>query len=83
LKQEYAGKVNFVALDVSDKASTTKATETAKKLGLDKFFAENKSETGTIAILDPATAKALIKEQNNADVATYKKSLDSFIAKVK
>jgi thiol-disulfide isomerase/thioredoxin len=83
LKQEYAGKATFVALDVSDKASTTKATETAKKLGLDKFFAENKSETGTIAILDPATAKALIKEQNNADVATYKKSLDSFIAKVK
>ena len=83
LKKEYAGKANFVVLDVSDKASTTKSAESAKKLGLDKFFAENKSETGTIAILDPATAQALTKEQNNADVATYKKPLDAFIAKTK
>ncbi len=83
LKKEYAGKANFVVLDVSDQASTTKSAETAKKLGLDKFFAENKSETGTIAILDPATAKALTKEQNNADVATYKKRLDAFIAQAK
>jgi hypothetical protein len=72
-----------VVLDVSDKASTAKSAETAKKLGLDKFFTENKSETGTIAILDPATAQSLTKEQNNADVATYKKVLDTFIAKAK
>jgi thiol-disulfide isomerase/thioredoxin len=83
LKKEYNGKANFVVLDVSDKASTTKAIARAKELGLDKFLAKNQSQTGLIAIIDPATGKSLIEEQNNADVATYKKSLDTLIAQAK
>jgi thiol-disulfide isomerase/thioredoxin len=83
LKTEYAGKANFVVLDVSDKATTAKATARAKELGLDKFLAKNLSQTGLIAVFDPATGKVLTEERDEPEIATYKKTLDAFIAKAK
>jgi thiol-disulfide isomerase/thioredoxin len=83
LKQEYAGKANFVVLDVSDKTSTAKATTRAKELGLDKFLAKNITQTGLIAVIDPATAKVLAEERDEAELTTYKKPLDAFLAKAK
>lgn len=83
LKTEYAGKANFVVLDVSDKATTAKATARAKELGLDKFLAKNLSQTGLIAVFDPATGKVLTEERDEPEIATYKKPLDAFIAKAK
>jgi thiol-disulfide isomerase/thioredoxin len=83
LKKEYAGKANFVVLDVSDKTTTAKATARAKELGLDKFLTKNLSQTGLIAIFDPATGEILAEERNESAVASYKKPLDAFIAKAK
>jgi thiol-disulfide isomerase/thioredoxin len=83
LKQEYAGKANFVVLDVTDKTTTAKATARAKELGLDKFLTKNISQTGLIAIFDPATGDILAEERNEPAVASYKKPLDAFIAKAK
>jgi thiol-disulfide isomerase/thioredoxin len=83
LKKEYAGKANFVVLDVSDKAAITKSTARAKELGLDKFLAKNQNQTGLIAVFDPATGKALIEERGEVEIATYKKPLDTLIAKAK
>ncbi len=83
LKKEYAGKANFVILDVTDKAAIAKSTARAKELGLDKFLAKNQSQTGLIAVMDPATGKVLTQEQNEPEIATYKKPLDAFIAKAK
>jgi thiol-disulfide isomerase/thioredoxin len=81
LKQQYAGKVNFVVLDVSDKASTAKSEAMAKKLGLSKFFAANKTQTGSVTIVDPATGKILAQHRNNPNAADYSSVLDSAIAK--
>jgi thiol-disulfide isomerase/thioredoxin len=83
LKTAYAGKATFVVLDVSDQATTATAAATAKKLGLEKFLAAHKAQTGTIAILDPATAQVLTTQRNNADAAVYTAPLDAFIAKAK
>jgi thiol-disulfide isomerase/thioredoxin len=83
LKKEYAGKANFVVLDVSDKTTTAKATARAKELGLDKFLAKNLSQTGLIAIFDPATGEILSEGRNEPAVDSYKKPLDAFIAKAK
>jgi thiol-disulfide isomerase/thioredoxin len=83
LKKEYQGKANFVVLDVSDKTSTTKAIARAKELGLEQFLAKNQTQTGLIAILDPATGKVLVEARDNTEVATYKKPLDAFIAQAK
>ncbi len=80
LKQEYSGKVNFVVLDVTDKAKLKKTEAKAEKLGLGKFLAANKSKTSTVAIVDPATGNILALYQNNANKADYKKILETALA---
>jgi thiol-disulfide isomerase/thioredoxin len=81
LKNEYKDKAHFVVLDVSDQATLAKSTATAKALGLEQFLTKNQSNTGLIAIIDPANSSVLLEKQNNADVATYKQTLDAFKAK--
>ncbi|KAM3091232.1 thioredoxin family protein [Phormidesmis sp. 146-12] len=77
LKKDYEGKVTFVVLDVSNQATTAEAEAKAKQLGLSEFLAVNKSQTGMIAIIDPATGKVLSQQRNNPNLADYKKVLDS------
>lgn len=81
LKQQYAGKVHFVVLDVSDKSTSTQAEVTAKKLGLGQFFSANRTQTGMLTIIDPATGNILTQHRNNADKAAYTTVLDRAIAK--
>jgi thiol-disulfide isomerase/thioredoxin len=81
IKQQYAGKINFITLDVSSKDSSTKAEAIAKQLGLSKLFAANKTKTGTLLIIDPATENILTQQQNNPDLNAYSKVLDLAIAK--
>ena len=81
LKQQYAGKVHFIVLDVSDKASTAKSEAMAEQLGLGKFFAENKTQTGSITIVDPKTGKILSQNRNNPDKNAYTTVLNQAIAK--
>jgi thiol-disulfide isomerase/thioredoxin len=81
LKQKYAGKVEFVVLDVSDKSSTTKVEAKAKELGLSEFFAANKTQTGSLTIVDPATGNILTQQRNNPDITAYAKVLDAAITK--
>jgi thiol-disulfide isomerase/thioredoxin len=81
LKKEYEGKVEFVVLDVSDKSTTTAAEATAQELGLSKFLAENKTQTGSLTIVDPATGKILAQYRNNPDKTAYTKVLDAALKK--
>jgi thiol-disulfide isomerase/thioredoxin len=81
LKQEYAGKVTYVVLDVSSKASSAKAEAQAKKLGLSKFFAANKTQTGSLTIIDPANGNILAQHRNNPDKNAYSTVLDSAISR--
>jgi thiol-disulfide isomerase/thioredoxin len=83
LKTEYAGKANFVVFDVSNTSTTAKSTARAKELGLDKFLAKNLTQTGLVAVINPATAKVLIEERDEPEISTYKKPLDAFIAQAK
>jgi thiol-disulfide isomerase/thioredoxin len=81
LKQDYAGKVNFVVLDVSNPSTTSAAKAKAKELGLDKFLNANKSQTGLIAIVDPATGNILAQHRNNSSAAAYTAVLDKALAR--
>jgi thiol-disulfide isomerase/thioredoxin len=76
LKQDYAGKVQFVVLDVSDKSTTSQAEAKANQLGLSQFLAANKAQTGSLTIIDPATGKILAQHRNNANLSDYKTILD-------
>lgn len=81
LKQQYAGKVHFVVLDVSDRSTTAKSEAKAKELGLSQFFATHKTQTGSLTIVDPATGKILAQHRNNPNKSAYTKVLDSALAK--
>ncbi|BBC23416.1 TlpA family protein disulfide reductase [Pseudanabaena sp. ABRG5-3] len=81
LKKEYEGKVEFVVLDVSDKSTTAAAEAKAQELGLSKFLAENKTQTGSLTIVDPATGKILAQHRNNTDKIAYTKVLDAALTK--
>jgi len=81
LRKDYAGKVNFVVLDVSDKSTTAAAEATAKELGLSKFLSENKTQTGSLTIVDPATGKILAQYRNNPDKSAYSKVLNVALSK--
>ncbi len=81
LEKEYEGKVHFVVLDISDKSTTETAEATAKELGLSKFLAENRTQTGSLTIVDPATGKILAQYRNNPDKIAYTKVLDAALTK--
>ncbi|MBD2329306.1 thioredoxin family protein [Alkalinema sp. FACHB-956] len=80
LKKEYAGKVHFVVLDVSDKSKTRQAEAQAKQLGLGQFFNANKSQTGTVTIIDPATGNILAQHRNNPNKSVYTAVLNAAIS---
>jgi thiol-disulfide isomerase/thioredoxin len=77
LKKDYADKVHFVVLDVSDKSTTTEAETKAAQLKLSQFLAVNKTQTGMLTIIDPATGKILAQYRNNANLADYTTVLDA------
>ena len=81
LRKQYANRVNFVVLDVSDKAKVEASMATAQKLGLASFFAANKTQTGMVAIIDPATGKVLAQHRNNATAAAYTSVLNKALDK--
>jgi thiol-disulfide isomerase/thioredoxin len=81
LKQEYSDKVNFVVLDVTDQAKLQATAAKAEKLGLGQFLEATKSQTSTVAIVDPATGNILAMFKNNPNKADYTKILDAALAK--
>jgi thiol-disulfide isomerase/thioredoxin len=80
LEKQYEGKVNFIVLDLSDRATTALAQTKAEKLGLAKFLEENKSQTGMLTIIDPATGTILAQHRNNPKIADYQTVLDRAIS---
>jgi thiol-disulfide isomerase/thioredoxin len=79
LKKQYAGKANFIVLDVSDKGSTSRSKNVAQQAGLGQFFAQNITQTGLVAIIDPATGSILAQHRNNPDKSDYTSVLDAAI----
>ena len=82
LKQQYSGKANFVVFDVTDSKTTQASMKMAQKLGLSGFLNTNKSQTSTVAIIDPATGKVTKQYRNNADLTSYTSVLDRAIAQM-
>ena len=70
-----------MVLDVSDKSTTATAETKAKELGLSKFLTENKTQTGSLTIVDPATGNILAQHRNNPDLMAYTKVLDAAVSK--
>lgn len=69
LMQTYAGKFNFVMLDVSTEETAAKAMETAKSLGLSSFFEANKKSTSTVGVFK--NKREVFKTTHNPDRNAY------------
>jgi thiol-disulfide isomerase/thioredoxin len=80
LRQQYGTTANFVVFDVTDSKKTKTSIQMAASLGLTSFFNSNKSQTSTVAIIDPATGKVMKQFRNNADLAEYSSVLDRAIS---
>lgn len=83
LQQQYRGKANFVSFDVTDRGSTQSAQNQAKQLGLNSFFQSNKSQTGLVAIVDPATGQVLQQFRGNGNLKDYQTALQQAIKQVR
>ena len=69
LMQEYAGKLDFIMLDVTTEESTAKAAATARSLGLSAFFESNKKMTSTVAVFKGKSA--IFKTAKNFNRGDY------------
>ncbi|WP_254566661.1 thioredoxin domain-containing protein [Oscillatoria sp. HE19RPO] len=80
LKTQYGDDIHFIVLDVSDRAKTRQSETLATELGLSDFFAAQRSQTGMVAIIDPATGNILAQHRNNANLTDYTSVIDSAIS---
>ena len=80
LKNQYGDRIDFVILDVSDEEKTTDSAAVARKLGLSRFFEENKHKTSTVLVLS-ASRKVVFQTKQNFDRDAYVKAFDEALAK--
>jgi thiol-disulfide isomerase/thioredoxin len=80
LQSKYKDRIDFVMLDVSDDEKTAQSAETARKLGLGKFFEANKQKTSTVVLLSPAH-KIVFQTKQNFDRDAYVQAFDEALAK--
>ncbi len=79
LQAGYGDSVRFVVLDVTDRRAAIEAGIEAERLGINEFFDEHKGRTGTIAILDPATGKAVEIFKGETDAEVYESPLAALL----
>lgn len=71
LGTELADQVNIVEFDVSDRVAFEQSRATASRLGLDEFFSEYRSRTGTIAVLDCKSRQPVAVMSGEVDLSKY------------
>jgi thiol-disulfide isomerase/thioredoxin len=70
IEKELADEARIVVLDVTDETRLEATRVKAKELGLEKFFAENTSKTGSVAVFEPGalTPDTVLVAETNFDV---------------
>lgn len=80
LQQQYGNSVNFVVFDVSDRSSSQTSQAKAQQLGLSDFFNAHKSQTATVAVIDPSNGMAIEQFRKNLNQQDYANAIDMAIA---
>lgn len=83
IRTQYKNKINFVVLDVTDRKSLQKSVASAKQLGLTNFLKENRKNTSTVAIINPATGEILKQFQANANKDDYVVAINEAASQIK
>lgn len=72
LKNQYGAKMNFVIFNVSNDEAIAASQKKAAGLGLESFFAANKTKTSTVAIIK--ADKEVFKVHKNYKKGDYEKA---------
>lgn len=70
IEKELAGEARIVVLDVTDETRLKATQVKARELGLEKFFAENTSRTGSVAVFETGAVNpdTVLVAETNFDV---------------
>jgi thiol-disulfide isomerase/thioredoxin len=80
MNDRYRGKIRYVVLDVTSEATTAKAKEQARSLGVEKFFDRNFATTSLVVIKDPA-GREVFRAVHDYDFKHYEAALDQLHVK--
>ena len=75
LSEKMGPSARVVVLDVTDRETYAAAVVEAKRLGIDSFFDEYKSRTGTVGVLDGSTRETVAVLSGELDVSVYERVL--------
>lgn len=76
LEKEYAGRIAFVRLDVTDDATTAGAADEAASEGVGPFFGEARGRTATIGVFSK-DRRELFRTWGLKDEAALRQALDA------
>lgn len=65
-----------VELDVSDRVAYSESLAEAERLGIDEFFQEYRSRTGTVAVLDCASREPVVVMSGERDFEKYREAVE-------
>lgn len=75
MNERYRGNIRYVVLDITSDATTAKAREQARNLGMEKFFEQNYVKTSLVVIKDPA-GREIFRAIHDYDFHHYENVLE-------
>lgn len=82
LQQQFNGRANFVVFDVTNRQTTQAAEARARELGLSNFLAAHRSQTSTVAIINPSNGQTLTQFRYNFNQQDYVNGIERAIERV-
>ena len=76
LGKDLGDRITLVEFDVTDRVAFAKSKATASTLGLKEFFAEYRSQTGTVAILDCNSLEPVAILTGERDLLKYREAIE-------
>lgn len=82
VESSYGNRVNLVVFDFTNEATTVASEAEARRLGLEKFFAETEG-TGSVAVLHGRTKEVLAFIAGSRDFSEYRAAIDQALTAMK
>lgn len=82
MQRQYNGRANFVVFDITNQSTIKANAARARELGLDGFFAANRTRNATVAFINPENGQVLEQFTKNTNRAEYTRAVNSAINQV-
>ena len=78
MNERYRGRIRYEVLDVTTEATTARARERARSLGLEKFFDQNYVTTSLVVIKNSA-GREVFRAAHDYDFQHYEAVLEKYV----